>query len=423
MLNPQGYNYGIDPANVNPFWSGDEPPTSGITASASVDDTTGTPSVEVTKTIVSGNPNFDFAFHGLKGETGATGAQGPAGETGATGPQGPQGEQGIQGETGAQGPTGPQGEQGPEGPQGPTGATGATGPQGPAGSDGDDGVGITSITFKETDASGNNVYTVNLSDNTSYDIVCPIGPQGAGSSFTPRCESYSGPNAPRGSIAICLFGNGATSDTIYNGTETQGQQGSIINGSTAWTSLTTPISESDVIVETDLRLPVNLVIPMGATMTASGVNGNPTILSHTYLASAGIVLTDDTETHFLYLVGREIIDEEFMLSSYVPSSDLPQTIDFLNIHATAIKSDSNTYTKFRIMLSSTIFNNRVSGALLVPNTAGGTASVTYGNTSNPDTGIYDRPYLMIGGNVLATGQYEWETNIDFEPYAKIGVHK
>ena len=97
------------------------------TPTATVDSTTGTPSVKIT---TSGNDTakvFNFAFSGLKGDTGATGAtgpQGPKGAIGATGPQGPKGD------TGATGATGPQG------PKGDTGATGATGPQGPKGDTG-----------------------------------------------------------------------------------------------------------------------------------------------------------------------------------------------------------------------------------------------------------------------------------------------
>lgn len=60
-----------------------------VTASATVDDTTGTPSVSVTKTGSELFPNFAFEFHNLKGPTGATGSQGPAGETGPAGPAGP----------------------------------------------------------------------------------------------------------------------------------------------------------------------------------------------------------------------------------------------------------------------------------------------------------------------------------------------
>lgn len=55
---------------------------------------------------------------------------------------------------------------------------GVNGTNGTDGTDGTDGVGISSITFKEKDASGNNVYTVTLSNSNTYDITCPIGPQG-----------------------------------------------------------------------------------------------------------------------------------------------------------------------------------------------------------------------------------------------------
>ena len=98
MVSPQGYRYGKDPKADNPFWTDDEVKEE-ITATATVDNTVGTPSVDVTKN----GYNFDFSFHNLKGEKGDTGATGPQGERGETGPQGPQGE------TGPQGPAGPAG--------------------------------------------------------------------------------------------------------------------------------------------------------------------------------------------------------------------------------------------------------------------------------------------------------------------------
>lgn len=46
------------------------------------------------------------------------------------------------------------------------------------GTDGEDGVGIASITFKEKDTDGNNVYTVTYTDSNTDEIICPIGPKG-----------------------------------------------------------------------------------------------------------------------------------------------------------------------------------------------------------------------------------------------------
>lgn len=80
MVSPQGYRYGKDPKSDNPFWT-DEEIKEEITATASVDNSTGTPSVDVTKN----GYNFDFSFHNLKGEKGDNGVNGQNGQDGKNG--------------------------------------------------------------------------------------------------------------------------------------------------------------------------------------------------------------------------------------------------------------------------------------------------------------------------------------------------
>ena len=96
-----------------------ESSVSDINAAATVDGSTGTPTVNVVKSGAAASPVFTFNFHGLKGAKG---------DTGATGAQGPQGEQGPQGIQGLQGPAGPKGEQGIQGLKGDKGDKGDAGP-------------------------------------------------------------------------------------------------------------------------------------------------------------------------------------------------------------------------------------------------------------------------------------------------------
>ena len=145
---------------------------------------------------------------GAQGTEGAQGIQGPQGEPGEQGEQGPQGLQGPKGEKGdpfsiyktytsisamnADATNVPDGmfvliENGTDDPDSAklyvrttdgseafqyiTDLSGAQGIQGPQ------GVGISNITLKESTASGN-IYTIAMTDGSSYEITAPIGPQG-----------------------------------------------------------------------------------------------------------------------------------------------------------------------------------------------------------------------------------------------------
>ena len=73
--------------------------TPDISATATVDNNTGTPSVTVTKTGTDAEPSFSFAFKNLKGTKGDKGATGAKGDTGAPGPKGDTGATPVIGAT------------------------------------------------------------------------------------------------------------------------------------------------------------------------------------------------------------------------------------------------------------------------------------------------------------------------------------
>lgn len=102
------------------------------------------------------------------------------------------------------------------------------------GSDGTDGVGIVSITYKSEDAQGNYIYTVALSDSTSYDITCPKGAKGdTGATGATGADGQDGADGV-GIASITKTGTSGLVDT-YTITYTDGTTSTftVTNGSDA----------------------------------------------------------------------------------------------------------------------------------------------------------------------------------------------
>lgn len=92
------------------------------------------------------------------------------------------------------------------------------GAAGAPGSAGADGVGISGVAFKETDSSGNNVYTITLTNGVTYDFTAPKGATGSKGD-----TGATGPNSVSTSTATnitgILKGNGSTVEEAVAGTD------------------------------------------------------------------------------------------------------------------------------------------------------------------------------------------------------------
>lgn len=92
------------------------------------------------------------------------------------------------------------------------------GADGAPGAAGADGVGISGVAFKETDASGNNVYTITLTNGATYDFTAPKGATGSKGD-----TGATGPNSVSTSTATnitgILKGNGSTVAAAVAGTD------------------------------------------------------------------------------------------------------------------------------------------------------------------------------------------------------------
>lgn len=249
---PQGIQGIQGPIGVTPV----------ITASATVGNTTGTPTVSVVKGGTTTNPTFAFNFTNLKGAQGpqgVQGTQGPKGDKGLTGDKGATGERGPQGAAGAAATitvgtvstgnpgtdatvvnagtanaavfnfTIPRGATGAIGPQGPAGAKGAAGDRGPAGTNGTSAAwhSGTAVTGTSTSAiavavsgskagdmylntSTSNVYKATAANSWVYicnikgaqGIQGPTGPQGIQGPIGPTGDKGAtgaiGPAGPQG---------------------------------------------------------------------------------------------------------------------------------------------------------------------------------------------------------------------------------
>lgn len=225
---------------------------------------------------------------------------------------------------------------------------------GGGGSGGKDGTGIESITYKGEDEFGGNVYTVLLTDGTSYDITAPKGADGAAGAdgVTPHIgdngnwylgttdtgkpsRGEKGDTGPSGKDGA--KGDPGKAATIRVGNVTTGAAGTPASVSNVGTDeaaifdFTIPQGEKGADAATDLTLGITGATPgQIAKITAVDTQGKPTAWEPADMAGGGgsggasseykdmVTLVDDT----LSDENSGLKNYEYDITGFEPATDL-----------------------------------------------------------------------------------------------------
>lgn len=286
-INPQGYEFGLQPKNINPFWGGDG--GTGYTFTPVL-----TPIIEDEEEkgyklswendggLENPDPvnlyNGEKGARGDKGDKGDKGDNGEQGEQGIQGIQGEKGDKGDKGDTGAQGIQGIQGIQGEKGEKGDKGDTGAQGEQGEKGEKGDKGdtgatgaTGATPVitaTASVDSTTGTPAVTVTKTGdpetpNINFSFTGLKGADGTNGAngadgVTPVVSATASVDANTGTPAVSVTKSGSDANPVFNFAFSglKGEQGqgstetfSTYTGTTPVTDLFNDTSVTDIVIK------------------------------------------------------------------------------------------------------------------------------------------------------------------------------
>lgn len=239
---------------------------------------------------------------------------------------------------------------------------------GGSGSGGKDGTGIESITYKDKDEDGGNVYTVLLTDGTSYEITAPKGAKGADGA--PGAKGDTGATGTTGATPNLQIGEVTTLDAGSDATATitgtvenpllnlgipKGADGSGGAGGETWETIADIIVESedvtyyrwDVSNKTEFVVLVSLTPLTDSTASANGTIGLNTAASpwgrNNFTITSNISSVPSSAKGLSYVVSGKKADGKWIPGVFMRSLNSGASWNNLNVGGgMSFPADANT---------------------------------------------------------------------------------
>lgn len=239
---------------------------------------------------------------------------------------------------------------------------------GGSGSGGKDGTGIEPITYKDKDEDGGNVYTVLLTDGTSYEITAPKGAKGADGA--PGAKGDTGATGTTGATPNLQIGEVTTLDAGSDATATitgtvenpllnlgipKGADGSGGAGGETWETIADIIVESedvtyyrwDVSNKTEFVVLVSLTPLTDSTASVNGTIGLNTAASpwgrNNFTITSNISSVPSSAKGLSYVVSGKKADGKWIPGVFMRSLNSGASWNNLNVGGgMSFPADANT---------------------------------------------------------------------------------